>query len=488
MIDGITVRVLGDYGPFSRVGKSIGYQVTIGESSFLVDCGAPLFQQIGGHGLKNVKGLIITHCHDDHKRWFSDMALFNKYAPDIDRLLTLFTTEEINRGLESGSASALETSLSDDSLKVIDIGYNEYVDFHLLGPRAKYRIVSQKVAAGLTRLVVVDRNNDPVGPEMAKIIISSRTAKPRLLFYDPVYNEWVEPESFYPFSSSIFYEDDKNIYRDPQGFSIEAINAPVWHGISCVGVKFSTADESLVFSSDTNHDLELWERLYLEKHLQRYLTLSAQEFAEATVIYGDINDFIERTWSEERFRDAVSTFQNSVVIHDIGIRKTVVHTDYRRLNHTVLEKDFTILTHSPDKMTSEWILGDGDKYFWIKRNAIFEQVGEEHFYFDADLYHKENGRYFVGYRHQEGEIAVYDHNGLLSLSIDSHRKQGGVLAFRVNLYEDCGGHYLPRLVADTTSYHKRSDGRIEMVEVTPEGSRGTVVTGFYVRRAALQSE
>lgn len=61
MSDGITVRILGDYGPFPRMGKSIGYQIIIGQSSYLIDCGAPLFQQIGGHGLKEVRGLIITH-------------------------------------------------------------------------------------------------------------------------------------------------------------------------------------------------------------------------------------------------------------------------------------------------------------------------------------------------------------------------------------------------------------------------------------------
>ncbi len=68
MIDDIVVRVLGDCGPFSRIGKSIGYQVTIGQFSYLVDCGAPVFQQLGGHKLKEIKGLIVTHCHDDHKR------------------------------------------------------------------------------------------------------------------------------------------------------------------------------------------------------------------------------------------------------------------------------------------------------------------------------------------------------------------------------------------------------------------------------------
>src|SRR5512133_3669793 len=103
---GIHVSVLGDYGPFSRIGKSIGYQVTIGRSSFLVDCGSPVFQKIGGHGLKDIKGLIITHCHDDHKRWFSDFALFNRYAPDFGHRLPLMTSERVNQGLEESSSSA----------------------------------------------------------------------------------------------------------------------------------------------------------------------------------------------------------------------------------------------------------------------------------------------------------------------------------------------------------------------------------------------
>src|ERR1039458_9810188 len=120
MNDGIIVRVLGDYGPFSRIGKSIGYQVTIGGSIFLVDCGSPLFQQIVGHGIKQIKGLLITHCHDDHKRWFSDLALFNRYAPDISSRLALFTSEDVNEGLARSSAPALNTSLSSDSRRIVD--------------------------------------------------------------------------------------------------------------------------------------------------------------------------------------------------------------------------------------------------------------------------------------------------------------------------------------------------------------------------------
>lgn len=52
MGDGITLKILGDFGPFSRVGKSIGYLVKAEQSNFLLDCGAPLFQQIGGAWFK----------------------------------------------------------------------------------------------------------------------------------------------------------------------------------------------------------------------------------------------------------------------------------------------------------------------------------------------------------------------------------------------------------------------------------------------------
>ena len=88
----IDVWVLGDFGPFSRTGKSIGYLAKPADDSFLVDCGAPLFDMLGGHEINAIDGLIVTHCHDDHKRWFTDLALFHLYAPDIDKKLFLLTT------------------------------------------------------------------------------------------------------------------------------------------------------------------------------------------------------------------------------------------------------------------------------------------------------------------------------------------------------------------------------------------------------------
>jgi ribonuclease BN (tRNA processing enzyme) len=471
---GILVRVLGDYGPFSSMGKSIGYLVSIGNSSFLVDCGSPLFQQIGGHGLKSIKGLIITHCHDDHKRWFTDLSLFNRYAPDIQHKLPVFTSEAINSELQISSGPALNTSLNIDSKTVVDLEYHEYIDFRALGPKAKYRIVEQGRGDGSYVLEVVDVHGMTIGPDRAKIVISSKNGSPRLLFKDPDYNEWVEPELFYPFSSQIFYEENQNLYEDPEGYTIEAINAPVWHGVPSIGLRFRTATESLIFSGDTCHDKELWQQLHTEKRRQK-LDGTPREFEATSVLYGDINDYIERIWSNERYNEAVVAFDDAVVIHDIATRKSVVHTDYKRLEHTVLNKAKTILTHSPDKITSEWPLSKAEKTFLIKGRAFSEIVGDKVFQMDAAIFHKEEGRYFVGYRNPQGNTAVFENDGILHLGGEWDIEKGKEL-YRVDLYEDIGGKYLPTLEDTKTSrYFERSDGRVELITCIKDGSNGIFV-------------
>jgi ribonuclease BN (tRNA processing enzyme) len=476
MINGITVKVLGDYGPFSRIGKSIGYLVCIGKSSYLVDCGAPIFQQLGGHGLKAINGLIITHCHDDHKRWFSDHALFNMYAADVSKMVFLLTTEWINTELIKSSRSALEISLSPDSKRIVDIPYESYISHKTIGPHPKYKIVSVNKGNGILCLQIVDRDGKAIGPDRAKIVINKKTGRPRMLFKDPDYGEWIEPESFYPFSSEVFYEKDKNVYKDPEGFTIEAVKDHVWHGLSGIGVRFKTENESLLFSSDTVHDKELWRQLYSEKRTTR-IPLTQKEFVEASFIYGDINDYIERTWSEERFHDAAASFNDSVVIHDIAIRDSIVHTDYRRLHNTVLQKDKTILTHSPDRMTSEWVLSDAGKSFRIKGGDFFELVGEKLYPLDADIYHKEAGKYYVGYKSAQGKTTLYENDGALHLS-QGEKSGAGSPLYQVDLYECIAGKYFPVLEDKKSVYWERPDGEIELVELCKEGSRGKVIDNY----------
>jgi len=484
MSDGITVRILGDYGPFSRMGKSIGYQIIIGDSSYLIDCGSPLFQQIGGHGLKEIRGLIITHCHDDHKRWFTDLALFNLYAPDIPHKVTLITSEDNNDELIKSSACALDRSLSVDSKRIIDVAYEDYIDYRVIGPRAKYRIVPTDEGIGKTGLCITDRSGNVVGPEKAKIVISTRSKRPRLLFKAPVYNEWVEPESFYTFSSDVFYEKDKNLFIDSEeGVTIEAIKAPVWHGVPSIGIKVRTDKETLIFSSDTVNDKELWKQLYTEKRTQKF-NMSKKEFEAAAIIYGDINDYIERSWSEDRYKEAVKAYDDAVVIHDIAIRNSVVHTDYRKLSSSTLNRDKVILTHSPDRMTSEWVLSNAGKLFMIKGNSFFEVVGDDLYPLNADVYHKEGGKYYVGYRHEHGRYAIYEKDGILGIAHDG-AESFGTLLYRVELFEDISGKYFPKLEGNNSVYAEREDGQVELVEYTDDGSSGVIVEDHRARLSTV---
>ena len=476
MGDGITIRILGDYGPFSRIGKSIGYQITIGQSSFLLDCGSPLFQQIGGHGLKKIKGLIITHCHDDHKRWFSDLALFNMYAPDVASKVYLLTSENVRNDLVRASGPSLERSLSEDSKSVIDIGFEDYIDYRILGPRARFRIVSPgEEKRKKTDFCVVDRDGNVLGPERAKIVISEKTKRPRLLFKDPHYREWVEPESFYSFSSTVFYEREKNVYRDEEGFTIEAIKAPIWHGITEIGIVVRTEKETLIFSSDTVHDRELWKQLYTEKRAQR-LSLSRKEFERSSVICGDINDYIQRIWSEERYRDAVGAFRGAIAVHDISLRNSVVHTNYEDLGRTSLRKENVILTHSPDTIVSEWVLCKAEKRFTIKGKRFFEVVGEKRYPMNADIYYKEARKYYVGYENKRGRYTVYEDRGLLRISAEHgfDPATAGRPLYRVDLYEDISGRYFPKIENRNAEYLERKDGKVELIVFGEEGSTGKI--------------
>ncbi len=473
MSNGITLHILGDFGPFSRIGKSIGYQVTAGESTYLIDCGAPLFQQIGGHGLKQIKGLFVTHAHDDHKRWFSDLALFNMYAPDVDDKVFFVTSEDVHDEVMNASTAALDRSLSADSKRVIDIPYKNYVDYRIIGPRAKYRITSIYEEPGRTRLAVVDIDGSEVGPETAKIVLNPESKRPRMLFKDPASGEWVEPDSYYPFSSKTFYEENQNIFTDSEGFSIEAIKSPVWHGVSAVGFKMVMGESTLIFSSDTVNNRELWEDLYKNKREQK-LKMPEEDFFKASVIEGDINDYIERTWSSERYIDALNAFNDSVVVHDISIGAGAVHTEYNKLDKTVLDKKNVILTHSPDKVTSEWVLSNADKYYRIKGGAFYEVVGNDLKPIDADIYHKEKGKYYVGYKNENGIFTVYDKNGILGIS-DEKVDYLGSPVFKVDMYEDVSGKYFPRLNDKKKRYWERPDREVELIELTEDGSEGRVV-------------
>jgi hypothetical protein len=460
--NGITVRILGDFGPFSRMGKSIGYEIKSGQHHYLLDCGAPLFHQIGGDILMNIQGLILTHCHDDHKRWFTDLVLFNMYECALCKKVLLLTSEDIHHELVKASGPSLDRSLSQDSKNIIDVPFEQYIDYQIIGPYARYRITSRDEGLGKTGLYITDRDGNVIGPDTAKIVISEKTLRPRMLFKDPEYNEWVEPDSFYPFSSTVFYEDKRNTYHIADHFTIDAIKSPVWHGIPTIGIKIKKDAQTLI-----------WKQLYSEKRTQT-LPMKRKEFESLPVIYGDINDYIERIWSEQRYREAVKIFHEGNVIHDVSDLQSVVHTDYKYLKNTLLEQNRTLLTHGPDMITSEWMLADTEKSFMIKGEQFFEIVDNDVYPMNADIYHKDKGKYFVGYRNRNGTYMVYEKDGLLGLTKEAVPDQSKQL-YRIDLYEDIGGRYFPRIEDKDAHYYVRSDGTVERMEYSTNGSQGYVV-------------
>jgi len=470
----IRLNVLGDFGPFSRAGKSIGYKVTIGQESFLVDCGSPLFNQIGGSGIEAITGVVITHCHDDHKRWFTDLALYFKYASGSSRKLFLLSSEEVTSELMRSSASAMNRTLSNDSSMIIDLPFEDFTDTQILGPRPLYKIAEIRHNSSRT-YGVVDNNGDELPPEQAKVIINPITGMPRMLFLDRDYGEWIEPESFYSFNSREFYEEEQNIYQG-NGFRLEAIKAPVWHGIPGIGLRFSTESETLLFSSDTVHDTELWKKLASTRRKAK-TDLASRKFLDEKLLFGDINDYIERTWSKERYESAIRAFDGAVVIQDVSLKGSIVHTDYEKLHNTNLDPTKTILTHSPDSMTSEWVLSYSDKYYIVRNGQVFEQVEGRDYRLDADVYHKADGKLFVGYKRDRGAYAVYEKDKVLSVHPASAPPPDdcGEMLYRVDLYEDISGRYFPKLDTTDKSYIVRADGKVELVRHTDKGSSGQIV-------------
>jgi hypothetical protein len=138
-----------------------------------------------------------------------------------------------------------------------------------------------------------------------------------------------------------------------------------------------------------------------------------------------------------------------------------------------------MLTHSPDRMTSEWILCDAGKSFQIKGGDFFEMVGKKLYPLNADIYHKEDGKYYVGYKNTKGKYTIYEHDGVLNLS-DGTKSGFGKPLYRVDLYECIAGKYFPVLENKKSVYWKRPDGKIELMEYFEEGSNGKVIDDFRV--------
>ena len=107
-------------------------------------------------------------------------------------------------------------------------------------------------------------------------------------------------------------------------------------------------------------------------------------------------------------------------------------------------------------------------------SRFFEVVGDDLYPMNADIYHKESGKYCLGYKNEKGKFAVYEKDRLLELSGDQNLNDGRHL-YNVDLYEDISGKYLPFLDQEETRYLERKDGQVERIVFNEKGSRGKIV-------------
>jgi ribonuclease BN (tRNA processing enzyme) len=470
----LILDVVGNTSPFSMAGESSGYMVTVAGRSYLLECGSKIFSYLGPEGIGRLQGIFATHSHEDHKRWFTDIVLFTYYNPAFDHRVRLISSEPVLQEFAKNSKGALERSLSFDSKRVVDIPFDRMVESTVIGPRSRYFIEVVPIENGAFRFEVRDRSGNAVGPEKAKIFLHPSGTRPRLLFRDEESGEWVEPDSYYPFSSRAFYERERNPFVDEaSGMTVTAVKSPVWHGLPTVAFRFSVGENHLLFSADTVYKPSLWESLFLERRPQRFESIHRDEFLRSRVIYGDINDFIERTWSRERYEAALTAYDEAVVVHDVARKNSVVHTDYPDIANAPIDK--LIFTHSPDNLTAFRPILHGGQRIVIRGGDAYECVDGRILPFDADVYVRHFGGNLVGYRSSSGGHKVVEEGGLLGVVPLDHP---GRSLMRIDLYEDVGGDYFPLLPDTRMFYRRREDGKVERVTQGRETSRGTVVEGL----------
>jgi ribonuclease BN (tRNA processing enzyme) len=479
--DGIHVEVFGDSSLFTRVGKGVSYLVRAEGAEYLLDCGATPFHSLGHEGLKRLRGILATHSHEDHRRWFTDLVLYLHYHPDLPERIKLITSEAIHEEYEKNSKGALERSLSPDSRRVVDVPYSDFVEKVLLGPRAKFRVESRPVCGGEGRVwrVVETATGGIVPPDRAKVFVNPAANRPRMLMRDSSTGEWIEPESYYPFSSTAFYEADRNDLVDEEtGLRFRASKAPTWHGPPTIGILIERGDERLAFSSDTVYDPELWRELSQAK-LPLPPEAEASGFAGAYVVEGNINDYIERTWSPERYDEAMRTYDGAIVVHDADFERSVVHTSHSKLKPDADWRRL-ILTHTPDGFASLYPVTYSGKRYLLRGQEIFEEVDGQALPMDAELHFKaHDDTLIVGYRSDSGAGRLWETPRGLGVEIGHDRPpaEGAKLLGRFELFVDIEGCYFPAdpFLDGSGRYRARSDGKHEFVVETPEGSTGKVV-------------
>ena len=61
----ILFEVIGNTSPFSMMGESSGYMVSVNDHSYLLDCGSPVFPHLGYEGIAEIMINFISVSRSD---------------------------------------------------------------------------------------------------------------------------------------------------------------------------------------------------------------------------------------------------------------------------------------------------------------------------------------------------------------------------------------------------------------------------------------
>jgi ribonuclease BN (tRNA processing enzyme) len=478
-VSSLQINVIGDSGPFSELGKSIGYQLKHQNSNYLLDCGAPVFQLLGESGLIDLDGIIATHAHEDHKRWFTDLALYCKFSPEMDERLHLIGTHRVIENFRLASQAALERTLNPQSNDIRSYSFEDFIKTTYIGPEPKYSVKKLHDGDGNYRWRVVDRDNNPIEPTRAKVVKPKSSLMPTMIFKDPADDIWVEPATYYSFNDDRFYDlsTESNAFELNEDFYITPYKAPAWHGPETNSYVFTVKEEGEVFfSSDTVYNPGLWETLTETRESK--LSGTNQAFQDSLFIEDRIENLTEQIWSEKRLDRAKSLYEKDrVYIHDVSGPNPIVHTAYEHL------EDFQgslLLTHSPDEFVTKHPMAHLGKTYVLRNNELLERTKDgSQLPLQATCYVKKYSDYYVGFENPEGDyLFVQKSKGHYEITDDADSlDETDEVITRISLFRDIGGEYYPLLVNENTSYRLRDDGRVERLEDQENGSKGEIVEG-----------
>lgn len=369
MTQRINVEILGNASLFTRAGKGFAYRVTCGASSYLVDCGANIFGAMSPEELFALDGIFITHAHSDHVRYLADLAFYLQFSRKKPRRVRIITTERVHAQLCESLRETMDLTLDRSRRMVRQIAYEEFFDIVPIGPEPLYHITMTKRKRGALPLAVMTEKNRPVPPSRGKVFMHPKTGRLSMLLKDKATGAWVEPETFYDFSSRAFYKSNMRAYRNAKsGLRVTAVKKGVWHGMDAVGFLFQCGDTRVFFTGDTAADLDLWARLAGE-FIDRPAT-RAKKFLAAAAIIGDVSNFVERVWSLDRVSGLHELYAKTAAFHDCGGAENIVHTGYPALEKLwtgLVGKDAPrsslVLIHTQPGLASRFpIATTGQKY------------------------------------------------------------------------------------------------------------------------------